>query len=147
MQETQVQFLGQEDPLEKGVAAHSNILAWRISWPEEPGESMGSQRFRHTIATNAITIYTHTYTYACLLSLKFSCSFFQFIFFRKYWMIPLYHFLFIWLLLNHAFYIKNGFVFLLYLDESKLCFGKRTLNLTYIKSLFWYIRGKIQLEL
>ena len=44
MQETQVQFLGQEDPLEKGMATHSNIIAWRISWPEEPGESMGLQR-------------------------------------------------------------------------------------------------------
>jgi len=37
MQETQVQFLGWEDPLEKGMATHSSILAWRISWTEEPG--------------------------------------------------------------------------------------------------------------
>ena len=37
MQETWVQSLGQEDPLEKGVAIHSSILAWRISWTEEPG--------------------------------------------------------------------------------------------------------------
>ena len=37
MQETQVQSLGQEDPLEKGMAIHSSILAWRISWTEEPG--------------------------------------------------------------------------------------------------------------
>ena len=36
--ETQVQSLGQEDPLEKGVATHSSILAWRIPWTEEPGE-------------------------------------------------------------------------------------------------------------
>ena len=36
MQETWVQFLGQEDPLEKGVATHSSILAWRIPWTEEP---------------------------------------------------------------------------------------------------------------
>ena len=35
MQETQVQSLGQEDPLEKGVAIHSSILAWRIPWAEE----------------------------------------------------------------------------------------------------------------
>ena len=49
MQEIQVQFLGWEDPLEKGMATHSSILAWRISWTEEPGElqSMGSQRVRH----------------------------------------------------------------------------------------------------
>ena len=37
MQETQVQSLGWEDPLKKGTATHSNILAWRISWTEEPG--------------------------------------------------------------------------------------------------------------
>ena len=46
MQETQVQFLGKEDPLENGKATHSSILAWKILWIEEPGElqSMGSQR-------------------------------------------------------------------------------------------------------
>ena len=45
MQETQVQFLGQEDPLEKGMVTHSNILAWRIPCTEEPGrvQSMGLQ--------------------------------------------------------------------------------------------------------
>ena len=45
MQETQVQFLGQEDTLEKGVANHSNIFAWRIPWTEELGalQSMGLQ--------------------------------------------------------------------------------------------------------
>ena len=49
MQEAQVQFLGQEDSLEKGMATHSSILAWRIPWTEEPGglQSMGSQRIRH----------------------------------------------------------------------------------------------------
>ena len=46
MQETQVQSLGQEEPLEKGIATHSGILAWRIPWTEEPGgsQSTGSQR-------------------------------------------------------------------------------------------------------
>ena len=49
MQETLIQFLGQEDPLEKGMATHSSILAWRIPWTEEPGglQFMGSQRVRH----------------------------------------------------------------------------------------------------
>ena len=48
MRETQVQFLGQEDPLEKGKATHSSILAWRIPGREEPGrlQSMGLQRVR-----------------------------------------------------------------------------------------------------
>ena len=46
IRETQVQSLGQEDPLEKKMATHSSILAWRILWTEEPGElqSLGSQR-------------------------------------------------------------------------------------------------------
>ena len=38
MQETQVKFLGQEDPLEKEMATHSSILAWGSSWAEEPGK-------------------------------------------------------------------------------------------------------------
>ena len=48
MQETWVQSLGQEDPLEEGMATHSSILAWRNPWTEEPGrlQSMGSQRVR-----------------------------------------------------------------------------------------------------
>ena len=46
VQETQVQSLGWEDPLEKGMATHSGILAWRISWTEGPSglQSMGSQK-------------------------------------------------------------------------------------------------------
>ena len=49
MQETQVQSLGQEDPLEKEIATYSSILAWKIPWTEEPGglQSMASQRVRH----------------------------------------------------------------------------------------------------
>ena len=45
MQETQVQSLGREDPLEKGMTTHSSILAWRVPWSEESGglQSMGSQ--------------------------------------------------------------------------------------------------------
>ena len=49
MQETQVQSLGREDPLEKEMATHSSTLAWKIPWTEEPRrlQSMGSQRVRH----------------------------------------------------------------------------------------------------
>ena len=49
MQETSVRSLDGEDPLEKGMATHSGILAWRIPWTEEPGglQSIGSQRVRH----------------------------------------------------------------------------------------------------
>ena len=49
MRETQIQSLGREDPLEKGMATHSSILAWRFPWTEEPGglESVGSKRVGH----------------------------------------------------------------------------------------------------
>ena len=66
MQETWVWSLGWEDPLEKGMATHSSILAWRIPWAEEPGglQCMESQRVGHDWATN-----THTHTHTCPLPL------------------------------------------------------------------------------
>ena len=56
MQEWQVQSLGLEDPLESEMATHSSILAWKISWVEEPGgfHSMGSQRVRHNWASKHV---------------------------------------------------------------------------------------------
>ena len=53
MQETQVQSLGREDPLEKGMATHSSVIAWRIPWTEEPGRlpSVGLHRVGHNLAT------------------------------------------------------------------------------------------------
>ena len=50
IQKTQVQSLGQEDPLEEGMATHSSVLARRIPWTEEPGglQFMGSQRVRYS---------------------------------------------------------------------------------------------------
>ena len=64
MQETQVQLLGQEDPLEKEMATHSSILAQRILWTEEPGglQSMGSQTVRHDLVTKP----PPPYRYACI---------------------------------------------------------------------------------
>ena len=66
MQETQVQSLGQEDPLEKEMATHSSILAWEIPWTEEPGrlQSMGSQKSwtrlsDSTATTNLLRKLTH----------------------------------------------------------------------------------------
>ena len=57
IQETPVQFLGQEDPPEKEMATHSSILAWRIPRTGEPGrlQPMGSQRVGHNFATNTFT--------------------------------------------------------------------------------------------
>ena len=56
MQKTWVPFLGQGDPLEKGMATHSSILVWRIPWTEKPRglQSTGSQRIRHDQATNTL---------------------------------------------------------------------------------------------
>ena len=61
MQETQVCSLGQEDPLEKEMATHSSILAWRISWTEEPGglQSTGLQRVGQDWAVNTNTVFPH----------------------------------------------------------------------------------------
>jgi hypothetical protein len=56
MQETRVQSLGREDPLAKGMATHSSILAWSISWTEDPSglQSMGSSRVGHDCETNIL---------------------------------------------------------------------------------------------
>ena len=71
-QETQVQSMGWEDPLEEEMATHSSILAWKIPWTEEPGglQSMGSQRVRHNWATE------HTVDLQCCInfSLQHSCT-------------------------------------------------------------------------
>ena len=58
LQEIQVQFLGREDPLEKGKTTHSSILAWKIPWTEEPGrlQSMGLQRVLHDSETSLCLI-------------------------------------------------------------------------------------------
>ena len=57
VRETQVRSLGEEDPLEKEMATHSSILAWRIPWTEEPGglQSMGSQRVGQDCVTKHST--------------------------------------------------------------------------------------------
>ena len=58
-QETQVQSLGGEDSLVKGMATHSSIFAWSTPWTEEPGglQSMVSQRVRHNRMTNTFTLH------------------------------------------------------------------------------------------
>ena len=62
MRETQVQSLGHEDPLEKEMATHSSILAWKIPWTEEPGglQSMGLQRVGHDRVTSRILHWNET---------------------------------------------------------------------------------------
>ena len=60
IQETWVRSLGWEDPLEKEIATHSSILAWKFPWTEEPGglQSMGSQRVGHNLASEHIFVPT-----------------------------------------------------------------------------------------
>ena len=66
MQETWVQSLGGEDPLEEEMAVHSSILAWRLLWTEEPGglQSVGSHRESDT--TERLTLFTPTYMFQLL---------------------------------------------------------------------------------
>ena len=61
VEETQVQSVGQEDPLNKGMATHSSILALQIPWTEEPDrlQSMGSQKVGQNWATNTFTFHFH----------------------------------------------------------------------------------------
>ena len=76
MQETWVQFLGQEDPLEKGMATHSSIFAWRIPWTEVLGtlQSMGSKRVRHDYVTKHAFMHVFTLNNTrlpqCILPIK-----------------------------------------------------------------------------
>ena len=94
MQETQVQSLRWEDPLEKGMVTHSSILAWKIPWTQEPGrlQSIDSQRVRHDSVTNPfhftffsffvavvqsqsyVWLFVTAWTAACQTSLSFTIS-------------------------------------------------------------------------
>ena len=56
VQETRVQFLGQEDPLKKGMATHSSILVWKTPWTEEPGGGGGGGSSVHGVAKNQIRL-------------------------------------------------------------------------------------------
>ena len=70
MQDTLVKYLGWEDPLEKELATHSSILAWRIPWTKEPGrlQSMGSQRVGH----GRVTVHEHSVYIYILFKNSFS---------------------------------------------------------------------------
>ena len=75
---TWVRSLGREDSLEKGMATHSSILAWRIPWTEKTGglQSKGLQRVRHDEVSNAFTVFSvpfSTFSLSSLISTKFSC--------------------------------------------------------------------------
>ena len=80
VQETRVQSLGQEDLLEKGIAIHSSIPAWRILWTEEPGglQSVGLQRDGHDWVTNITTpkliVFSHSLSFENWIYLLFNCS-------------------------------------------------------------------------
>ena len=90
MQETQVQSLGQRDPLENGMATHSSTFAWRISWTEKPGglQSMGLQRVGHDWASNTL-IYFKKW--------KYDASNFVLLFSRLMWLFMMFcGFIWIW---------------------------------------------------
>ena len=75
MQETPVRSLGQEDPLEEGMATHSSILAWRIPWTEEPGGLwyIGSQRVRHDWSEHAYTVHNYRGKFLLAIIQKSDC--------------------------------------------------------------------------
>ena len=62
MQETQVWSLGQEDPLEKGMATHSSILAWKIPWTEEPGRLYSPWGQKELDTAERVSTHEHTET-------------------------------------------------------------------------------------
>ena len=72
MRETQVRSLGQEDPLEKEMATHSSIVAWKIPWTEEPDrlQSMGSQRVGHDWATSLTSLKCVTESLGCAAAIN-----------------------------------------------------------------------------
>ena len=77
MQETWVQSLGQEDPLEEGMPTHTSILACRIPWIEEPGglQSMGSQsRTTEQLTLSLSTVMTSSYQNHLLIQQNLSCQ-------------------------------------------------------------------------
>ena len=69
VQETRVQPLGQEDLLEKGMVTHSNILAWRIPWTEEPGGLQSMVR-KELDTTEQLTLSTHIQNYKMIMEYK-----------------------------------------------------------------------------
>ena len=77
MQERQVQSLGQDDPLEKGMASHPSVLAWRIPWTEKPGglQSVGLQRVGHAWGTNTFTFKGRNPEWNCVVVLASSTPF------------------------------------------------------------------------
>ena len=84
VKETWVRFLSQEDPLEKGMATHSSILAWKIPWTEEPGwlQCMGSQRDTPDPLTlwDLSTVFSHSFFLTSPLPLRLSIWAFFFFF-------------------------------------------------------------------
>ena len=103
MQETRVQFLGWEDPLEKEMAIHSNTLAWKIPWTEEPDrlQSMWSQRVRHNWMTS-LSLYQFDLIQVRWNQHKISQSLFPI---HKFWITL--SFLFIYLPLQ-SLYVNKG---------------------------------------
>ena len=74
IQETWVQCLGQEDPLEKGMVIHSSILAWRIPWTEEPGGGLQSTGLQKLDMAEQLTLSLHFKVLFINMSYSFFCT-------------------------------------------------------------------------
>ena len=111
MQETQIWYLDWEDPPKEGMATHSNILAWRISWTEEPSglQSMGSQRDGHDWMTNTFLLlklpWSWCWSWEILLpkGLCTFCFLYLELYFPSYWHGLLLHFLKVFAPTSNAF--------------------------------------------
>ena len=126
MQETQVQSLGGEDPLEKEMATHSSIPAWKISWIEEPGglQSMGSQRVRHNWVTN---------TYLLLGVVEFKTYILQIIFSHS-------ELFFFWYWLRYFCLLESW-----YMTEEALQISTKRMNYSINGAeIFAYTNGKLK---
>ena len=142
MQETWVQSLGQEDPLERGRATHSSIFAWRIPGTEEPGglQSMGLQRVEHhwsDWAHQQIPIFISIQSVSLKFPIQFQLLFIYFYYFEdiRYNFKPIYQ-------LSHYFHFLQGVLFqilnLLVCSSSfsLICSGTGVFRLI-LKSVQW----------
>ena len=125
MRETRVWSLGREDPLEKEMATHSSILAWRIPWREEPGrlQSMGSQRVGHDWETSlhftdTCTIQKHVWL----------------LFFSIFMILPLFQ-----ICCSCQWYQSSRLQILVIMTCSNVKFKQTFLNISYLLSHFSHV--------
>ena len=127
MQKTQVRSLSGKDPLEKGMATRSSILAWRIPWTEEPGrlQSLASQRVRHNWVTNTHTTNVQTFKTS---QIQHTCPFILWIDYESISDFFTYY--------NDDIFCFSASLWLTFYFKFSCCFKK-----TYMQSTSWEMLG------